>query len=88
MMNCTYPGHRHESHAHVLALLDDLNARFLFITRMAITYCIQDIMSVETFKAFSPEVSAAIEDAKIRLQERGKIFRTAHRLPLANLIQV
>jgi hypothetical protein len=88
MMNCTYPGHRHESHAHVLALLDDLNARFLFITRMAITYCIQDIMSVETFKAFSPEVSVAIEDAKIRLQERGKIFRTAHRLPLANLIQV
>ena len=73
MMNCTYPGHRQEAHDHVVTLLEDKTTRYLLLMRMAVTYCIQDIMSVDAFRLFSQPVSEAIEDAKIRLQERGRI---------------
>lgn len=76
MMNCTYPGLRQEAHDHVVMLLTDPITRILFVTRMAVTYCVQDIMSVDSFKDFSQPVSEAIEDAKIKLQERGKIDLT------------
>ena len=72
MMNCTYPGHRQEAHDHVVTLLEDQSTRSLLLMRMAVTYCIQDIMSVDAFRVFSQPVSDAIEDAKIRLQERGR----------------
>ena len=72
MMNCTYPGQKEEAHARVMALLGDPATRVLFITRMAVTYCIQDIMSVETFKRFGFHATTSIDDVKIRLKEGGK----------------
>jgi hypothetical protein len=77
MMNCTFPGaHKQDAHAHVVSLMGERYTRTWFIMRLALTYCIQDIMSVDTFKAFSPKVSEAVEDAKNQLQERGKTPRT------------
>ena len=46
MMNCTYSGHRQDSHTHVMTLLDDLKTRYWFIMRMAVTYCVKDVMSI------------------------------------------
>ena len=53
MMNCTYPGHRQESHAHVMSLIGHVKTRSWFVMRMAIQYCVKDIMSLDAFLGFS-----------------------------------
>jgi hypothetical protein len=50
MMNCTYPRHRQDSHTHVMTLLNDLKhlkTRFWLIMRMAVTYYVKDVMSID-----------------------------------------
>jgi len=71
MMNCTYPGHRQDSHSHVTVLLNDPNTRFWFIMRMAVQYCVKEIMSIDNFYGFSAEVDRLLDDVKKGLQERG-----------------
>jgi len=72
MMNCTYPGHRQDSHTHVMTLLNDGNSRYWFIMRMAITYLIKDVMSIDAFYKFSPPTDAQFDEVKKKLQERGR----------------
>jgi hypothetical protein len=72
MMNCTYPGHRQDSHTHVMTLLNDENSRYWFIMRMAITYLAKDVMSIDAYYKFSPPTDAQFEEVKKKLQERGK----------------
>ncbi len=74
MMNCTYPGHRQDSHTHVMALLQDAKTRYWFVMRMAVTYCVKDIISIEVFKKYSTIVEAAINDCKKKLEERGMLY--------------
>ena len=47
MMNCTYPGHRQDFHTHVMTLFNDLKTRYWFIMRMAVTYYVKDVMSID-----------------------------------------
>jgi hypothetical protein len=47
MMNCTHPGHSQDSHTQVMTLLNDLKTRSWFIMRMAVTYCVKDVMSID-----------------------------------------
>jgi hypothetical protein len=74
MMNCTYPGHRQDSHTHVMTLLNDLKTRYWFIMRMAVTYCVKDIMSIDAFYKFSNEVDTILAEVKKKLQERGMLY--------------
>jgi hypothetical protein len=74
MMNCTYPDHRQDSHTHVMALLQDAKTRYWFVMRMAITYCVKDIMSIEVFKKYSTAVEVTINDCKKKLEERGMLL--------------
>lgn len=71
MMNCTYPGHRQDSHVHVMSLLQDPKCRYLFTMRMAVNYCIRDIMTLEEFETFSPEIEATLTQCKKALLARG-----------------
>lgn len=73
MMNCIYPGDLQDAQGQVMTLLGDFNTRIWLVTRMAITYCIQDIMSIDAFKGFDSQVAEAIENAKVKNQDRGKI---------------
>lgn len=71
MMNCTYPGHRQDSHTHVTTLLNDVLTRYWFVMRMATQYCVKDIMSVSAFKPYSTAVAKTLEEIEKKLQERG-----------------
>lgn len=71
MMNCTYPGHRQDSHTHAVALLNDLNTRFWFVMRMATQYCVKDIMAIKAFKPYSKSMEKIIDMVLLKLQERG-----------------
>lgn len=73
MMNCIYPGDLQDAQGQVMTLLGGYNTRIWLVTRMVITYCIQDIMSIDAFKAFDSQVAEAIENAKVKNQDRGKI---------------
>jgi hypothetical protein len=81
MMNCTYPGHRQDSHTHVMTLLNDLKTRYWFIMRMAVTYCVKDVMSIDAFYKFSDEVDAILTEVKKKLQERGMLICPPNILP-------
>jgi hypothetical protein len=74
MMNCTYPGHRQDSHTHVMALLSEARTRFWFVMRMACQYCVKDMMSLEAFLGFSIPVDNRLNEAKLKLLERGRPF--------------
>ena len=69
MMNCAYPGHRQDSHTHVMTLLNDPNARCWFVMRMAITYLIKELLTLGAFRHFSPASDAEFADVKKKLQE-------------------
>ena len=71
MMNCTYPGHRQDSHTHVVALLNDPNTRFWFVMRMATQYCVKDIMAIKAFRPYSNSVEKIMDMVLLKLQERG-----------------
>ncbi|KAH8672656.1 hypothetical protein BGZ60DRAFT_429975 [Tricladium varicosporioides] len=71
MMNCTYPGHRQDSHTHVCALLNDPTCRKWFVMRMCVTYCVMDIINLENFYDFSPLVRTTLEDVRRKLLQRG-----------------
>jgi len=72
MMNCTYPGDRQNAHTHVVALLDDPGSRFWFVMRMAVGYFVKDMLTIDAFYGFTPEVDNVLNIAKKSLQERGK----------------
>jgi hypothetical protein len=74
MMNCTYPGHRQDSHNHVIALLNDARCRFWFVMRMISTYCTKDITTPDAFVGFDGEVDRVLDEVKKAMQERGKII--------------
>jgi len=71
MMNCTYPGHRQDAHAHVMTLLQDSKTRYLFCIRMAISYCVKEIMSINEFNSYSPETENVLSQCKNALSVRG-----------------
>ena len=71
MMNCTYPGHRQDSHTHVVTLLSSQDTRFWFVMRMATQYCVKDIMNIKAFKLYNKRVENTIETVLSKLQERG-----------------
>ncbi|KAG0648949.1 hypothetical protein D0Z07_4805 [Hyphodiscus hymeniophilus] len=71
MMNCTYPGHRQDSHTHVVALLNNRNTRFWFVMRIATQYCVKDIMSIKAFRSYNKGVEKTIDMVLIKLSERG-----------------
>ncbi|KAF4628284.1 hypothetical protein G7Y89_g9866 [Cudoniella acicularis] len=77
MMNCTYPGHRQDSHTHVMALLSEPQTRYWFMMRMCVTYCVKDIISIKTFYSYSDLVNKQLEEVRTKLQERGKSDRTS-----------
>lgn len=79
MMNCTYPGHRQDSHNHVVAVLNDARSRFWFIVRMAATYCTKDITNADAFMGFSPEVDRVLKEVKAALLERGMGFHAGNK---------
>lgn len=73
MIHCTLPGaQKQDAQAHIVSLLETEYTRTWFIMRLALSYCFQDILSVHTFKRFSPEVAKTVENALDHLQERGK----------------
>ena len=72
MMNCAYPGHRQDSHTHVMTLISDADTRPWFVMRMACQYCVKDIMALDAFLGFSIPVDMEINEAKEKLLERGK----------------
>ena len=71
MMNCTYPGHRQDSHTHVSALLNNPDTRFWFIMRMATQYCVKDIMSIKAFRSYNKGIERTIDTILLKLQGRG-----------------
>ena len=71
MMNCTYPGHRQDSHTHVVALLDNPTTRFWFVMRMTTQYCVRDIMHIKAFRSYNKGVEKTVDTALKKLEERG-----------------
>lgn len=82
MMNCTYPGHRQDSHTHVVALLNHSDTRFWFVMRMATQYCVKDVMNIKAFKPYSKRVEKTIDTVLSKLQERG-IYDSFSRIALS-----
>ena len=74
MMNCTYPGQRQDSHSHVMTLLNDPGSRPWFVMRMGIGYIVEEMLSVESYKNFSPQVGTELSAVKTQLQQRGKHY--------------
>jgi hypothetical protein len=75
MMNCAYPGHRQDSHTHVMTILNDPNSRCWFVMRMAITYLTKEVMTISAFHHFNPATDAEFADVKKKLQElRGTLY--------------
>jgi hypothetical protein len=71
IMNCTYPGHRQDSHTHAVTLLNSPDTRFWFVMRMATQYCVKDILTIKAFRAYSKDVEKTIDTGLLKLQERG-----------------
>ncbi|PVH89774.1 hypothetical protein DL98DRAFT_601206 [Cadophora sp. DSE1049] len=71
MMNCTYPGQRQDSHSHVMTLLNDPGSRPWFVMRMGVGYIVEEMLSVKSYKDFSPQVGAELSAVKTQLQQRG-----------------
>lgn len=71
MMNCTYPGARHDSNAHVYALLQDSKVRYLFCMRMMLMYFTRDVIGLGEFDHFSAEVASTLRACRKALTERG-----------------
>lgn len=74
MMNCAYPGHRQDSHTHVMTLLGDERTRTWFVMRMIVQYCIREIMAIEVFLGYNSIVDEQIREAQENLKERGKFL--------------
>jgi hypothetical protein len=75
MMNCAYPGHRQDSHTHVMTILNDPNSRCWFVMRMAITYLTKEVVTISAFHHFNPATDAEFADVKKKLQElRGTLY--------------
>ncbi|KAK0125307.1 hypothetical protein ONS96_009161 [Cadophora gregata f. sp. sojae] len=71
MMNCTYPGQRQDSHSHVMTLLNDPGSRPWFVMRMGVGYIVDEMLSIESYKNFSTQVSTELSAVKAQLQQRG-----------------
>ncbi|KAH7419182.1 hypothetical protein BKA64DRAFT_8932 [Cadophora sp. MPI-SDFR-AT-0126] len=71
MMNCTYPGQRQDSHSHVMTLLNDPGSRPWFVMRMGVGYIVEEMLSLKSYKNFSPQVGAELSAVKTELQKRG-----------------
>jgi len=71
MMNCAYPGKPQDSHNHVMALLNDASSRPWFVMRMAVTFLVKEVLSLEPFHQFSSVVDTQLISVKAKLQERG-----------------
>ncbi|KAJ5050631.1 uncharacterized protein L3040_002507 [Drepanopeziza brunnea f. sp. 'multigermtubi'] len=71
MMNCTYPGQRQDAHTHTMTLLNDTASRPWFVMRMAVSYIVEEILSLAPYKLFSQDVDTALEKVKTRIAERG-----------------
>ena len=69
MMNCAYPGHRQDSHTHVMTLLNDPNSRCWFVMRMAISYLTKELLTLGAFHHFNAATDAEFADVKKKLQE-------------------
>ncbi|KAG9239095.1 hypothetical protein BJ875DRAFT_366606, partial [Amylocarpus encephaloides] len=67
MMNCAYPGQRQDSHNHVMVLLNDRRARYWFIMRMCVTYCVNEIITPKAFKSYSAHVKDQLTEVEMVL---------------------
>ncbi|KAE8451495.1 hypothetical protein EG329_003568 [Mollisiaceae sp. DMI_Dod_QoI] len=71
MMNCTYPGSQKDAHAHVLALISDLGCRYWFVMRMINHYIFNDMLSIKTWRGFTPDTDEEFDEVARKLAERG-----------------
>lgn len=74
MMNCTYPGNRHDAQSHTLALISDRGCRYWFIMRLITDYAFLKMMPIEAWYGFSVESDAALAEITEMLKERGLSF--------------
>jgi hypothetical protein len=55
-----------------MTLLNDPASRAWFVMRMAVSYIVEEILSLAPYKLFSQEVDTALENVKTKIAERGK----------------
>ncbi|KAL2075704.1 hypothetical protein VTL71DRAFT_647 [Oculimacula yallundae] len=71
MMRCTYPGKRQDAHTHLTTLLNNAYTRPWFVVRMAVEYIVVEMLSVNSYKKFSPQVGVELSAVETKLKERG-----------------
>ncbi|KAG4430724.1 hypothetical protein IFR05_013799 [Cadophora sp. M221] len=71
MMDCTYPGQRQDAHSHLMLLLNDAKSRPWFVVRMGVAYVVAEMLSLKSYKNFSPQIAAELLAVKNQLKERG-----------------
>jgi hypothetical protein len=73
MRGLSYGTNSKDSDSHVLTLISRKETRFWFVMRMALQYCVNDMMVLSAWKGFSRDSDTVLDEVKEKLQERGKL---------------
>lgn len=76
MMGLTYSDPQ-SAHSHVMALLSNENTRYWFVMRMALEYCFNHIMSINSFEQYNEGVSNHLASIKERLSAKPREYSSS-----------
>lgn len=90
MTKVLYPNDLQESHYHAVALLGDPAARPWYIMRILVTYCFENMLTVDAFYGYSEEIDSELDKFKREGRGGGKLkqnYLSSHSYSLKTTVQ-